>query len=85
MPVGDFGPPPETTPKAVNGTHAASETNETIDGGHYYVEWAFNSVGLTSRHRFECWSGVDAGTALHGSRTQSTPATLWLSRELSHT
>jgi uncharacterized membrane protein YgcG len=53
-----FGPPPEQTAKANEATHAASETDETIDGTPYYIEWGFNSVGLTSRHRFECWSGV---------------------------
>jgi len=53
-----FGPPPETTPKANQATHAASEFNETIDGGNYYLSWGFNSTGVTSRHRDECWQGV---------------------------
>jgi PKD domain len=53
-----FGPPPETTPKQNAYTHAATQTNETIDGTHYFVQWEFDSVGLLTRHRFECWSGT---------------------------
>ncbi len=53
-----FGPPPETPPKENKNTHAAALSDETINGDSYYVQWAFNSVGLTSRHTFECWSGV---------------------------
>ncbi len=53
----NFGPPPEKTPTPDPKTHAASTSNETIAGGSYYVQWEFNSVGLTSRHEYGCWSG----------------------------
>ncbi len=53
-----FGPPPETLPTPNKNTHAAALSDEAINGDSYYVQWAFNSVGLTSRHAFECWQGV---------------------------
>jgi hypothetical protein len=53
-----FGPPPEKTPTPDPKTHAASTSNETIAGGNYYLQWAFNSVGVTSRNEYSCWSGV---------------------------
>ncbi|HYM46617.1 MAG TPA: PKD domain-containing protein, partial [Solirubrobacteraceae bacterium] len=36
----------------------ASLSTETINGDPYYLQWAFNSSGLTSRHTFECWTGA---------------------------
>ena len=53
-----FGPPPETSSKQNAYTHAATRTNETINGGHYFVQWGFDSVGLLARHEYICWSGV---------------------------
>ncbi len=54
----NFGPPPEKTPTPDPKTHAANTSNETIGSGSYYVQWEFNSVGITSRHEYACWSGV---------------------------
>jgi PKD domain len=54
----NFGPPPKSPPTPNEETHAASLTDsESISGGSYYLQWAFNSVGLTSGKGFECWSG----------------------------
>jgi len=52
-----FGPPPKSPPTPNEETHAASLSNETISGGSYYLQWAFNSIGLTSGKGFACWSG----------------------------
>lgn len=54
----NFGPPPEKAPTSDPKTHAASTSNETIAGGNYYLQWAFNSVGVTSRNEYACWSGA---------------------------
>jgi hypothetical protein len=54
----DFGAPPEKEPTPPKTTHAISESNETINGANYFLSWGFNSTGMTSRHRFECWQGV---------------------------
>jgi PKD domain len=53
-----FGAPPEKEPSAPKTTHAINESNETINGTNYFLSWGFNSTGMTSRHRFECWQGV---------------------------
>jgi len=53
----NFGPPPETPPTVNPQTHAAAETDESINNDRYYVEWAFASVGLTSGKGYKCWSG----------------------------
>jgi hypothetical protein len=53
-----FGPPPEKTPTPDPKTHAAHTSNETIGSSAYYMQWAFNSVGITSRREYGCWSGV---------------------------
>jgi hypothetical protein len=52
-----FGYPPETPPVVNTRTHAAAETDETINEHPYYIEWAFNSVSLTAGKGFTCWSG----------------------------
>jgi hypothetical protein len=54
----NFGPPPETAPSEDDKTHAAPLTNETINGDHYFVQWAFDSTELTSGRGYWCWSGV---------------------------
>jgi PKD domain len=54
----DFGPPPESPPKLNEHTHAANRTNETINGDIYYLQWAFNSSGVTSGAGLPCWGGV---------------------------
>jgi hypothetical protein len=57
---GNFGPPPTSPPSANEHTHAASLSNETIEGGSYYIHWAFNSSGfLTGKDTAGCWQGVD--------------------------
>jgi PKD domain len=53
-----FGPPPETLPTPNPETHAANLSNQTIGNNPYYLQFAFDSVSLTSRNTFECWSGV---------------------------
>ena len=53
-----FGPPPETLPTPNPETHAANLSNQTIGTNPYYLQLAFDSVSLTSRHTFECASGV---------------------------
>jgi PKD domain len=55
---GDFGTPPEKPAEPNKTTHAADEFDNTISGSNYYLEWSFNSVGILSHHRAECWSGV---------------------------
>lgn len=54
----NFGPPPPEPPAPNKETHAASLSNETINGNRYYVQWAFNSSGVSAGHEFGCWSGV---------------------------
>jgi hypothetical protein len=41
-------------------THALSVTNETINQHHYYLQWAFNSVDVTSGRGLTCWQGGQA-------------------------
>jgi hypothetical protein len=53
----NFGPPPETTPTVNANTHAASVSNETINGHPYYVQWAFDSTWLTTGRGAYCWQG----------------------------
>jgi PKD domain len=54
----NFGPPPETPPVPNKNTHAANVSNETISGDPYYVQWAFNSSGVSGAGELGCWSGV---------------------------
>jgi len=53
----DFGPEPETPPTPNPLTHAASLSDEEINGVHYYLPWAFDSTGLTSGRGFFCSAG----------------------------
>jgi hypothetical protein len=55
---GNFGPPPETPPTPDPKSHAAGLSNEPINGGSYYVQWGFDSVGLTSSWGYYCWQAV---------------------------
>jgi hypothetical protein len=57
----NFGPPPESAPTPNEKTHAASLSDETINGDNYYLQWAFNSSGLTSGAGLPCWGGVALG------------------------
>jgi hypothetical protein len=58
---GAFGPapkpPPVPTPEQAP-AHAGLVSDETIAGRHYYLQWAFDSVGLTAGKGISCWSGV---------------------------
>jgi hypothetical protein len=54
----NFGPPPETPPVPNDETHAADLSNQTINGNRYYLQWAFNSSGVSAGHELGCWSGV---------------------------
>jgi PKD domain len=54
----NFGPPPLSAPTPNELTHAASLSDETINGHSYYLTWGFNSTGVTSGKGYECWSGV---------------------------
>jgi hypothetical protein len=54
-----FSPAPEVLPKVPNTTHALNLVNETINANHYYVQWAFSSVGVTSGKGAVCWQGTE--------------------------
>jgi PKD domain len=54
----NFGPPPPKPPEPNKETHAASLSNDTINGDSYYVSWAFDSADVTAGKGFGCWSGV---------------------------
>jgi PKD domain len=54
----NFGPPPPKPPEPNTETHAASLSNDTINGDSYYVSWAFDSADVTAGKGFGCWSGV---------------------------
>ena len=55
-----FGPPPPSPPPLapLEGTNAVNFPNETINGHTYYLQWAFDSVGVTSGKGVTAWSGV---------------------------
>jgi hypothetical protein len=56
-----FGPapkPPPTVSEEQAPANAGLVSNETIAGRHYYLQWAFDSVGLTAGKGISCWSGV---------------------------
>jgi hypothetical protein len=53
----NFGPPPETQLTADPHSHAASFSNESINGRPYYVQWAFDSTWLTNGKGYYCWQG----------------------------
>jgi hypothetical protein len=66
----DFGPPPTSPPSPNPQTHAANLSSEGIDGGAYYVQWAYNSSGFTTgKGGGGCWSG----TALEPHFTAPNP------------
>jgi PKD domain len=56
---GGFTPAPETLPKAPETTRALPLTDETINGHSYYLQWAFNSTGVTSGKGITCWQGTE--------------------------
>ena len=53
-----FGPPPEKEPTPDPNTHADKVSNEDVEGGLYYLQFGFNSTGITSHDEYGCWSGV---------------------------
>jgi hypothetical protein len=50
-------PPPTVSPEQAP-ANAGLVSNETIAGRHYYLQLAFDSVGLTAGKGISCWSGV---------------------------
>ena len=57
-----FGPPPvklPTVPEEQLPAHAQIISNETIGANHYYLQWAFDSVGMTAGKGRSCWQGVN--------------------------
>lgn len=54
----NFGPPPATPPTANGETHAATLSNELINGDSFYIPWAFDSADITAGKGATCWSGV---------------------------
>ncbi len=53
-----IGPPSEEkTPDPNAETHADNHSNEVINGHKYYLQWAFNSVWITSKDEYTCWQG----------------------------
>jgi hypothetical protein len=56
-----LGPPPAKMPVVPEEDLPANAeilSNQTIDGHSYYLQWAFDSVGLTAGKGRSCWSGV---------------------------
>jgi hypothetical protein len=53
----NFGPEPLSPPTANEYTHAATLSNESINGHPYYVQWAFDSTWLTLGRGAYCWQG----------------------------
>jgi PKD domain len=54
-----FSPAPEELPKVPATTHALNLVNETINSNHYYLQWGFSSVGVTSGKGIVCWEGTE--------------------------
>ena len=54
----NFGPPPESPPAPDPHTHAATESNETINGHTYYLQWAFDSTWVTIGRGHKCFQGA---------------------------
>ena len=54
-----FSPAPEELPRVPQTTHALNLANESIDGQSYYLQWAFDSAGLTSGKGVVCWEGTE--------------------------
>jgi PKD repeat protein len=56
-----FGPAPKPPPLPTEEQAPAQAgllSNETIGGHRYYLQWAFDSVGVTAGKGITCWSGV---------------------------
>jgi hypothetical protein len=57
---GGFSPASsEELPKSPETTHALNISNESINGGSYYLQWALSSVGITSGKGIVCWEGTE--------------------------
>jgi PKD domain len=57
----NFGPAPKPPPivsEEQQPAHAGLVSNESIHGRSYYLQWAFDSVGVTAGKGISCWSGV---------------------------
>jgi hypothetical protein len=56
-----FGPAPKPPPKPTEEQQPANAgvlSNQRIAGHPYYLQWAFDSVGVTAGKGVTCWSGV---------------------------
>jgi hypothetical protein len=53
-----FSPAPEKPPEVPEATKAIPLFNESINGHTYYLQWAFDSVDVTSGKGITCWQGV---------------------------
>jgi hypothetical protein len=56
-----FGPAPKPAPtvsEEQTPANAGLISNESIAGRRYYLQWAFDSVGVTAGKGVTCWSGV---------------------------
>jgi hypothetical protein len=56
-----FGPPPvklPSIPEEQQPAHAETISNQSIASHSYYLQWAFDSVGVTAGKGRTCWSGV---------------------------
>jgi PKD domain len=56
---GGFSPAPEQLPQVPKTTQALPLSDETINGHPYYLQWAFNSTGVTSGKGITCWQGTE--------------------------
>jgi PKD domain-containing protein len=56
---GAFSPAPEVLPTLPKTTKALPLSDETINGHAYYLQWAFNSTGVTSGKGITCWQGTE--------------------------
>jgi len=53
-----LGTRPEKPPPENKLTHAGTLSDEAINGHNYYIQWAFDSTGLTAGRGFYCWQGA---------------------------
>jgi PKD repeat protein len=49
----------EKEEKKKEGTEAENTANQTIDGKRYYLQFGYNSTGISSGHGPTCWNGVE--------------------------
>jgi hypothetical protein len=49
----------EKEEKKKEGTEAEANSNQTIGGAPYYLQFAYDSTGISSGHGATCWNGVE--------------------------